>query len=71
MLVVEDDEDIAQVLQRSLRMEGYEVKLAGDGEQALDDSSLPARPDDPRPRAAQLDGIEVAQLRSDGDDSRS
>ena len=27
VLVVEDDEDIAQVLQRSLRMEGYEVRI--------------------------------------------
>ena len=26
VLVVEDDEDIAQALQRSLRMEGYEVR---------------------------------------------
>ena len=38
VLVVEDDEEIAQVLQRSLRMEGYEVKLAGDGVQALDEA---------------------------------
>ena len=38
VLVVEDDEEIAQVLQRSLRMEGYDVKLAGDGSQALDDT---------------------------------
>src|SRR5205085_2550303 len=36
VLVVEDDEDIAQVLQRSLRLEGYEVKVAGDGVDALD-----------------------------------
>jgi DNA-binding response OmpR family regulator len=35
VLVVEDDEEIAQVLQRSLRLEGYEVKVAGDGEAAL------------------------------------
>jgi DNA-binding response OmpR family regulator len=35
VLVVEDDEEIAQVLQRSLRLEGYEVRIAGDGEQAL------------------------------------
>ena len=28
VLVVEDDEDIAQALQRSLRMEGYEVRIA-------------------------------------------
>lgn len=36
VLIVEDDEDIAQVLQRSLRMEGYETRIASDGEQALD-----------------------------------
>jgi two-component system, OmpR family, response regulator MprA len=36
VLVVEDDEAIAQVLQRSLRMEGYEVKVTGDGQSALD-----------------------------------
>ena len=35
VLVVEDDEEIAQVLQRSLRLEGYEVRIAADGEQAL------------------------------------
>ena len=70
MLVVEDDEDIARVLQRSLRMEGYEVRLAGDGAQALED--VPAFAPDllildlglPR-----LDGIEVAKrLRAGGDD---
>jgi DNA-binding response OmpR family regulator len=36
VLVVEDDDDIAQVLQRSLRMEGYEVRVSGDGVDALD-----------------------------------
>src|SRR5438552_15500428 len=36
VLVVEDDEDIAQVLQRSLRMEGYEVRSAPDGPSALE-----------------------------------
>jgi DNA-binding response OmpR family regulator len=35
VLVVEDDRDIADVLRRSLRMEGYDVRLAGDGEAAL------------------------------------
>jgi DNA-binding response OmpR family regulator len=35
VLIVEDDEDIAQVLQRSLRLEGYETRIAGDGEAAL------------------------------------
>src|SRR6202020_2950898 len=37
VLVVEDDDAIAQVLQRSLRMEGYEVRIAGDGTTALDE----------------------------------
>jgi DNA-binding response OmpR family regulator len=71
VLVVEDDQEIAQVLQRSLRMEGYDVKLTGDGAKALDDTQaflpdlivldlgLPG-----------MDGIEVArQLRRDEDDT--
>jgi DNA-binding response OmpR family regulator len=70
VLVVEDDDAIAQVLQRSLRMEGYEVRVAGDGISALDqahgflpdlvilDLGLP-----------KLDGLEVAKaLRSSDDD---
>src|SRR3954449_10675331 len=69
VLVVEDDDEIAQVLQRSLRLDGYDVRIAGDGEAALDqaaayhpdlvilDLGLP-----------KLDGIEVARsLRSDDD----
>ena len=36
VLIVEDDEDIAQALQRSLRMEGYEVRAAADGAAALE-----------------------------------
>jgi DNA-binding response OmpR family regulator len=69
VLVVEDDEDIALAVQRSLRMEGYEVRISADGEAALDDAvafspdlvildlGLP-----------KLDGMEVAKrLRSDGD----
>jgi DNA-binding response OmpR family regulator len=69
VLVVEDDEDIAQALQRSLRMEGYEVRAAADGPAALEngrsfapdlvilDLGLPG-----------LDGLEVARsLRADDD----
>ena len=69
VLVVEDDEDIALALQRSLRMEGYEVRVTGDGEAALQaapsflpdlvilDLGLPG-----------VDGIEVARrIRADGD----
>src|SRR5271168_4567556 len=69
VLVVEDDEDIAQALQRSLRMEGYEVRSAGDGEVALEqarafapdlvilDLGLP-----------KIDGIEVARALREHDD---
>ncbi|UGS36689.1 response regulator transcription factor [Capillimicrobium parvum] len=69
VLVVEDDEDIALALQRSLRLEGYDVRIARDGEVALDDyrQFLPdlVLLDLGLPK---LDGIEVAQrLRSDGD----
>jgi len=69
VLVVEDDEAIAQVLQRSLRLEGYEVKIAADGMTALDDahSFLPdlvildlGLPE--------LDGIEVAKRLRQHDD---
>jgi DNA-binding response OmpR family regulator len=69
VLVVEDDEEIAQVLQRSLRLEGYEVRIAPDGEQALAvhaeyvpdvvilDLGLP-----------KMDGIEVAKRVRGADD---
>jgi DNA-binding response OmpR family regulator len=70
VLVVEDDEEIAHVLQRSLRLDGYDVKLAGDGVQALEEAHafLPDLIvlDLGLPR---LDGIDVAKrLRDDGDD---
>jgi DNA-binding response OmpR family regulator len=37
VLVVEDDGDIVDVLRRTLRAEGYEVRAAGDGPEALED----------------------------------
>src|ERR687883_175842 len=69
VLVVEDDADIAGVLRRSLGMEGYEVRIAGDGVEALSQASV-FSPDAvvldlglPR-----LDGVEVARrLREEGD----
>jgi DNA-binding response OmpR family regulator len=69
VLVVEDDDEIAQVLQRSLRMEGYEVKLAADGVEGLEEAHafLPDLIvlDLGLPR---LDGVDVAKrLREDGD----
>jgi two-component system response regulator MprA len=69
VLVVEDDDEIAQVLQRSLRLDGYDVRIAADGEAALDqaaayhpdlvilDLGLP-----------KLDGIEVARRLRAADD---
>ena len=70
VLVVEDDEEIAQVLQRSLRMEGYEVKLAADGVRGLEEAHafLPDLIvlDLGLPR---LDGVDVARrLREEGDE---
>jgi DNA-binding response OmpR family regulator len=69
VLVVEDDDAIAQVLQRSLRMEGYEVRIADDGVAALElaQSFLPDLVvlDLGLPR---LDGIDVAkELRAHDD----
>jgi two-component system response regulator MprA len=69
VLVVEDDDAIAQVLQRSLRMEGYDVRIAGDGVVALDQAHafLPDLVilDLGLPR---LDGIEVAKRLREADD---
>ena len=69
VLVVEDDGDIADVLRRALRKEGYDVRLAGDGEAALGEAS------DFEPDAVvldlglpKLDGVEVCRrIRAAGD----
>jgi DNA-binding response OmpR family regulator len=71
VLVVEDDRPIAEVIQRFLRLEGYEVRLAGDGVAALDEvhAFLPDVMvlDLGLPR---MDGIDVARrLRKDEDDT--
>jgi two-component system response regulator MprA len=69
VLVVEDDEDIAQALQRSLRMEGYDVRTAADGQAALEEGRAFAPDlvilDLGLPK---IDGLEVAKsLRADDD----
>ncbi|MBA2638185.1 MAG: response regulator transcription factor [Solirubrobacterales bacterium] len=69
VLVVEDDEEIAKVLQRSLRMEGYEVRTSRDGEAAIADAEAFAPDvvvlDLGLPK---VDGIEVARhLRGESD----
>ena len=69
VLVVEDDVDIADVVRRALDKDGYEVRLAGDGEAALEESSV-FEPDAvvldlglPK-----MDGVEVCRrLRENGD----
>jgi two-component system response regulator MprA len=70
VLVVEDDDEIAQALQRSLRMEGYEVRVAGDGVRALEEAHtfLPDLVvlDLGLPR---LDGMEVAKELRGRDDT--
>jgi len=70
ILIVEDDEDIVDVLRRTLRAEGYEVRAGLDGESALGIASefIPdlvvldlGLPD--------MDGLDVcARLREDGGD---
>jgi DNA-binding response OmpR family regulator len=69
VLVVEDDDAISQVLQRSLRMEGYDVRIAADGMVALDEahSFLPDLVilDLGLPK---LDGLEVAKTLRESDD---
>ena len=67
--MVEDDVDIAGVLRRSLDKDGYDVRVAGDGEAALEQAAV-FEPDAvvldlglPK-----LDGVEVCRrLRADGD----
>jgi DNA-binding response OmpR family regulator len=70
VLVVEDDDEIAQVLQRSLRLDGYEVRVAGDGLKALEEANafLPDLVilDLGLPK---LDGIDVAKHLRERDDT--
>jgi two-component system, OmpR family, response regulator MprA len=69
VLVIEDDADISGVLRRSLDKEGYDVRIAADGETALDEAG------DFEPDAVvldlglpKLDGVEVCRrLRREGD----
>ncbi|WP_026197897.1 MULTISPECIES: response regulator transcription factor [Sciscionella] len=70
ILVVDDDRAVRESLRRSLQFNGYQVELAGDGQQALE-LIADARPDAMvldvmMPR---LDGLEVCRrLRGEGDD---
>jgi two-component system response regulator MprA len=70
ILVVDDDRAVRESIRRSLQFNGYQVDMAGDGQQALD-AITSARPDAMvldvmMPR---LDGLEVCRrLRGTGDD---
>jgi two-component system response regulator MprA len=70
ILVVDDDRAVRESLRRSLQFNGYQVELAGDGVQAMEQIQA-QRPDAlvldvMMPR---LDGLEVCRrLRSTGDD---
>jgi DNA-binding response OmpR family regulator len=69
VLVVEDDPDIGDVVRRSLRREGYDVRLASDGNEALDEAAV-FEPDAVVLDLGlpQMDGIDVSKrLRADGD----
>src|SRR3954471_10672412 len=59
ILVVDDDQAVRDALRRALRMQGYEVTVAGDGEEAL--LKLGGNP-----RATELLGADVLMPRLAG-----
>jgi two-component system, OmpR family, response regulator MprA len=71
VLVVDDDPAVSGALDRALRLEGYEVTLASDGPQALEEIAV--RPPDALILDIGLptiDGLEVCRrLRAAGDDT--
>ena len=71
ILVVDDDPAVSGALQRALRLEGYEVTLAGDGPRALEEVAV--RPPDAVVLDIGLptiDGLDVCRrMRAAGDDT--
>jgi two-component system, OmpR family, response regulator MprA len=71
VLVVDDDPAVSGALHRALRLEGYEVSLAGDGPVALE--QIAVRPPDAvvlDVGLPTLDGLEVCRrIRAAGDDT--
>jgi two-component system response regulator MprA len=71
ILVVDDDPAVSGALQRALRLDGYEVTLAGDGPQALEEVAV--RPPDAvilDIGLPTIDGLDVCRrMRAAGDDT--
>jgi len=71
ILVVDDDPAVSGALQRALRLEGYEVTLAGDGPKALEEIAI--RPPDAVVLdigLPSIDGLDVCRrMRAAGDDT--
>jgi two-component system response regulator MprA len=68
VLVVDDERAVRESLRRALELEGYEVELAGDGEEALERVNAPAAADAVILDVLMpgIDGLEVCRrLRSD------
>jgi two-component system, OmpR family, response regulator MprA len=68
VLVVDDERAVRESLRRALELEGYEVELAGDGEEALERLNAPAAADAVILDVLMpgIDGLEVCRrLRSD------
>jgi len=69
ILVVDDEQAVREALDRALRLEGYEVDLAGDGSEAL--ATIAKRPPDAVVldlMMPQINGLEVCRrLRAGGD----
>ena len=64
IVVVDDDEALRSVVRRALRLEGYDVEVAGDGAQGL------AQLAGLRADLVVLDGVTVCRrLRESGDDT--
>ncbi|MEP7225538.1 MAG: response regulator transcription factor [Actinomycetota bacterium] len=63
ILIVDDERAVRESLRRALELEGYEVELASDGEEALDrlDVSVPADAAILDVRMPGIDGLEVCR----------
>ena len=68
ILVVDDDQAVRDALRRALRMQGYDVELAGDGEEAL--LKLRAQPERDRPADRRHPDAAARRARADATAAR-